>query len=57
MLIKALKEINYQYALTLEPLPPVSDPYLALEGGISEDIFDQYAGESIMGLKYFERIT
>jgi len=56
-LIKALKEINYQYALTLEPLPPVSDPYLALEGGISEDIFDQYAGESIMGLKYFERIT
>jgi sugar phosphate isomerase/epimerase len=56
-LIKALKEINYQYALTLEPLPPVSDPYLALEGGISEDIFDQYAAESIMGLKYFERIT
>jgi len=56
-LIKALKEINYQYALTLEPLPPVSDPYLALEGGISENIFDQYAAESIMGLKYFERIT
>ena len=56
-LIKALKEINYQYALTLEPLPPVSDPYLVLEGEISEDIFDQYAAESIMGLKYFERIT
>jgi sugar phosphate isomerase/epimerase len=56
-LIKALKEINYQYALTLEPLPPVSDPYLALEGGVSESIFDQYAAESIMGLKYFERIT
>ena len=56
-LIKALKEINYQYALTLEPLPPVSDPYLVLEGGISEDIFDQYAAESIMGLKYFELIT
>ena len=55
-LIKALKEINYQYALTLEPLPPVSDPYLALEGGISENIFDQYAAESIMGLKYFESI-
>jgi hypothetical protein len=43
--------------LTLEPLPPVSDPYLALEGGVSENIFDQYAAESIMGLKYFERIT
>jgi sugar phosphate isomerase/epimerase len=56
-LIKALKEINYQYALTLEPLPPVSDPYLALEGGVSENILDQYAAESIMGLKYFERIT
>ena len=56
-LIKALKEINYQYALTLEPLPPVSDPYLVLEGGVSENIFDQYAAESIMGLKYFERIT
>ncbi len=56
-IIKALKEINYQYALTLEPLPPVSDPYLALEGGVSENIFDQYAAESIMGLKYFERIT
>jgi sugar phosphate isomerase/epimerase len=55
-LIKALKEINYQYALTLEPLPPVSDPYLALEGGVSENIFDQYAAESIMGLKYFESI-
>ncbi len=56
-LIKALKEINYQYALTLEPLPPISDPYLALEGGVSENIFDQYAAESIMGLKYFESIT
>jgi len=56
-LVKALKEINYKYALTLEPLPPVSDPYLALEGGVSENIFDQYAAESIMGLKYFERIT
>jgi len=56
-LIKALKEINYQYALTLEPLPPVSDPYLALEGGVSGNIFDQYAAESIMGLKYFECIT
>lgn len=56
-LIKALKEINYQYALTLEPLPPVSDPYLALEGGVSENIFDQYAAESIRGLKYFELIT
>jgi hypothetical protein len=52
-----LKEINYKYALTLEPLPPVSDPYLALEGGVSENIFDQYAVESIMGLKYFELIT
>lgn len=56
-LIKALKEINYQYALTLEPLPPVYDPYLALEGGVSENIFDQYAAESIMGLKYFELVT
>ena len=56
-LIKALKGINYKYALTLEPLPPVSDPYLALEGGVSENIFDQYAAESIMGLKYFELIT
>jgi sugar phosphate isomerase/epimerase len=56
-LIKVLKEINYQYALTLEPLPPVSDPYIALEGGVSENIFDQYAAESIMGLKYFELIT
>lgn len=56
-LIKALKEINYQYALTLEPLPPVSDPYLVLEGGVSENIFDQYAAESIMGLKYFEQIS
>jgi len=57
VLIKALKEINYQYALTLEPLPPVSDPYLALEGGVSGNIFDQYAAESIMGLKYFEQIS
>jgi len=55
--IKALREINYQYTLTLEPLPPVSDPYLALEGVVSENIFDQYAAESIMGLKYFESIT
>jgi hypothetical protein len=57
VLIKALKEINYQYALTLEPLPPVSDPYLVIGGGFSENIFDQYAAESIMGLKYFEGIT
>jgi len=55
--IKALKEINYQYAITLEPLPPISDPYLALEREVSENIFDQYAAESIMSLKYFDRIT
>ena len=57
---KSLQRLaRYKYdAVELEGEPDkekyesISDPYLALEGGVSENIFDQYTEDSIMGLKY-----
>lgn len=53
-MVKALKEINYQRALALEPLPPVPNPYLAVKLGLYRELWDEYAKVSIERLKKLE---
>lgn len=54
-LIGALKEIGYDRALALEPLPPVPDPYIAMKMKRYAELWDSYAEESINRLKEFEQ--
>ncbi|HHY46643.1 MAG TPA: sugar phosphate isomerase/epimerase [Firmicutes bacterium] len=54
-LMKALKEIGYDRALALEPLPPVPDPYVAMKMKRYAEMWDTYAQESINRLKEFEQ--
>lgn len=49
--IRALIEIGYRGALTMEFLPPVSNPYLAAASIGSNAVFDDYARQSIGHLK------
>lgn len=53
----ALKEIGYSHYLTMEPLPPLSDPYRGLEETFPEEILDLYAKECIENLRYIEEQT
>lgn len=52
----ALKEIDYQYSLAMEPLPPLSNPYAALFERVSGDILDQMVRECIDLFRFYERI-
>jgi sugar phosphate isomerase/epimerase len=52
-IMKALKEIGYESYLAMEPLPPISDPYLAAKE--SPQNFDLYAKECIQHLREIER--
>ncbi len=51
----ALKAIGYEGALTLEPLPPVSDPYVAMKLDRYRLEWDAYARESVDRLRELER--
>lgn len=53
-IMNALKEINYQRALTLEPLPPVPDPYVAARLKRYEALRDKYAEQCITRLRRLE---
>jgi D-psicose/D-tagatose/L-ribulose 3-epimerase len=53
-LLKALKEINYAGMLTLEPVPPGSDPLLATKMPKYLPLRDVYAEEGIQYLKGVE---
>jgi len=53
----ALKEIDYQYTLTMEPLPPLPDPNMAFEIRQPEEVLDRYAEECIKLLKMYERVV
>jgi sugar phosphate isomerase/epimerase len=53
----ALKEIDYQYSLAMEPLPPLSNPYAALSEQVSPDILDQTVRECINLFHFYERIV
>ncbi len=54
-IVKALKEIDYQGALALEPLPPVPDPYIAARLKRYQHLRDLYAAECIIRLRQYER--
>jgi len=54
-IMKALKEIDYQGALALEPLPPVPDPYIAARLKRYQPLRDTYAEKCIMLLRQYER--
>lgn len=54
-IVRALKEIEYTRALTLEPLPPVPDPYIAIQMKRYRPLWDLYADECITRLKEYER--
>ncbi|MFZ3086256.1 MAG: sugar phosphate isomerase/epimerase family protein [Candidatus Hydromicrobium sp.] len=51
----ALKEIRYQWALTLEPVPPVPNPYVAARLKRYEYLRDKYAEQCITRLKNLEK--
>ncbi len=53
-LLRALKEIRYQGPLTLEPVPPGSDPLLAAAMSEHLPLRDRYAQEAITHLKQVE---
>lgn len=54
-LMRVLKEIGYGGALTLEPLPPVPDPYIAMRMKRYSSLWDSYARESLQRLRDLER--
>jgi D-psicose/D-tagatose/L-ribulose 3-epimerase len=54
-IMRALKDIHYQGALTLEPLPPVPDPYIAARLKRFLPLRDIYAEECIGRLHQYER--
>jgi sugar phosphate isomerase/epimerase len=54
-IMRALKDIGYQKALALEPLPPVPDPYIAARLKRYEHLRDLYAEECIARLRQYEK--
>ncbi len=53
-IVKALKDIDYQWTLALEPLPPVPEPYIAARLKRYEPLRDVYAEECIALLRQYE---
>ncbi|HAL62404.1 MAG TPA: sugar phosphate isomerase/epimerase [Chloroflexi bacterium] len=54
-IMRALKDIDYQGALALEPLPPVPDPYIAARLMRYQHLRDLYAEECIARLRQYEK--
>jgi len=54
-IMRALKDIDYQGALALEPLPPVPDPYIAARLRRYQHLRDLYAEECIARLRQYEK--
>jgi len=54
-MMKALRDIGYERALALEPLPPVPDPYIAARLSRYRHLRDVYAEESIVRLRRYEQ--
>ena len=53
-ILQALKDINFPGYLTMELIPPVSDPFACVRGGRAEEFKDQYTELSIKHLKQIE---
>lgn len=56
-IVRALKEIKYDGALAMEPLPPLANPYDADEVATPSEIHDKFAEECITALRYMERVV
>jgi len=56
-IVRALREIDYQGALALEPVPPHPDPLMAIKMERYLPLRDLYAEESIALLRRFEEHT
>jgi len=54
-IIRALKEIDYQGALTMEPVPPIPDALMAVSMEEVLPLRDVYAEECILCLRQCER--
>jgi sugar phosphate isomerase/epimerase len=54
-LIRALKEINYQGILTMEPVPPAPDAFMAISMEEFLPLRDVYAEECITRLRQYEK--
>lgn len=54
-MMRALKDINYQQALALEPVPPVPNPYIAISLKRFDHLRDKYAAQCIVNLKRLEK--
>jgi D-psicose/D-tagatose/L-ribulose 3-epimerase len=52
--LRALKEIGYQGALTMEPVPPAPDAFMAISMEEFLPLRDVYAEECITRLRYYE---
>jgi hypothetical protein len=55
--MEALKDIRYEKALALEPLPPVPDPYIAARLMRYRHLRDVYAEECIARLRQYEKVV
>ena len=55
--LRTLKEIGYQGALTMEFLPRIANPYAAKEMGTHKSLMDKYAEISISYIKMLEAAT
>ena len=55
--VRALKEIGYERALAMEPMPPVAEPYLALTYEHSPEALDEAVGQCITWLKLYEKVV
>jgi D-psicose/D-tagatose/L-ribulose 3-epimerase len=56
-MIKALKDINYEGPLTLEPVPPHPNALLAVDMERYLPLRDRYAEDSIAALRAYEEVT
>ncbi len=53
-ILQALKDINFSNFITMELIPPVSDPFACVRGGRAEEYKDNYTQQSINHLKKIE---
>ena len=53
-ILQALKDIEFKGYVTMELIPPVSDPFACVRGGRAEEFKDKYTELSIKHLKHIE---
>lgn len=51
-LVEALHQVRYRGALAMEPLPPLPDPYQAMQEGFAGETLESFLGECVERLKY-----